>query len=442
MKKLLALLFLSAPVMAAPCLHSAHDHVVFNVGISSYLAPGGFTMGASTESWVQVPYYSSGTASALYAYLLTNSVTAVSTITLRINGVNTAMTCSWAASTAGACTDNTHTATINYGDKVDFLLQVGNSGTSLQLNAEVFLFTPTDTTKTVMKAVDDNGNGPTFNNNGFTYFYEYPFNMMGNGGPQWVEQTQSSADYVMKTAQTFQNMGVYITSNTKTSFSFPIYFTKNDSTTTLQVTIPANTTGYFSDLTDQVSVVAGDKVQWKIGRNDGGGDGQNIFASFFSVEMISTAGQTEYTATNLNKNDGFGATEYTTVLGPLGFDSTYTTYQIPMASSGTLSHLRWYSAINTLNGNTVVTLLKNGSAGNNSVTFGAGVTGITEDSTDVDTLGVNDAVAYKVDTTGSSSGQMTDIYLSAIWTPTVAAAGPSGQINVSELPHPVIFHLQ
>lgn len=406
-------LLIPLKVHAAPFIHATHDHVFFSTGTTYYLVPGGITWGYSTEAPAQVPYRTNGTISQFWVYLIANSITATSTVTLRVNGADTGIIIPIASSTAGAFQDVVHSTYVHAGDLVDFKLVTGATGTNLELNGQVFLFSPD--TNSMLRMTASGYGGSTGQTNGFADFYSSIANMMGNGSGFLNITSEPLTYYQMKAVGTFSHMAVYVTSNAR-GVSIPFTLRKNGSDTALAITVPAGQTGLFEDLTHTVSVVAGDTVTYSIGLS-AGSDGNLISASYISTEFTTTNNTMEYPVTNPNKLFGAGAgSSVTTFQGPLGFDSVGPTYQLPSRITGTVSHLHFYTSTNTATTNTTITIRINHVNGNNTLTIPAGTTGYFEDQTDVDNIAPTDFVDYLFSSPGGTGSLGQSLMLGALVT--------------------------
>jgi hypothetical protein len=78
-----------------------------------------------------------------------------------------------------------------------------------------------------------------------------------------VDTVQAYNNFIMPIAVTALNLFVYVTSNASTS-PLTVTLNVNGSNTALVATIPAGTTGAFSDTTHTVSVSQGQIIQWEI----------------------------------------------------------------------------------------------------------------------------------------------------------------------------------
>lgn len=111
---------------------------------NQFFAIGGGTgagAGNTTESFVNIMSNLAFTAANLGVNIQANSITAASTCSLRQNGNTTALSASITASTTGIFEDLTHKVTIAPADKINHLLAIPNSGTTMVMSNIVFVAT-------------------------------------------------------------------------------------------------------------------------------------------------------------------------------------------------------------------------------------------------------------------------------------------------------------
>lgn len=106
----------------------------------------------------------------------------------------------------------------------------------------------------------------------------------------------------------------------------------------------------------------------------------------------------------------YNQTEYSDTHGADSGGSTESQNGNIIPISGTLRNFYIDPFINSLNGSTVFTLMKNGSATTLTATIAAGVTTITGDTTHTVSISAGDRISLKCNTTGSASGQITYSY--------------------------------
>lgn len=420
MKRALFLLALLPSLsFGAGFLQVAHDHTFsFSANTTYYLPPGGIIIGYSTEAPAQVPYHVAGTWSQAWWYMLANTVTAVSTMTLRVNGADTSIVMHLGASSTAKQEDIVHNVHINSGDKVDWKLDVGATGTSMEPMGLLALFSA-DANST-SRFIDTGANGTTGQTNGFADYYVSIANNMGNGSGQWTDQTDANVLYVVQTTMTCGNLAAYITDNART-VAIPITLFKNRATTGFSLNVPALTTGLIEDTTMQVSLVPGDTAYFQIACSRGS-DGNLISASFISMECTTTDGTMEYLTTNPGKGFSAGADNVTTIMGPGGVDSLGTTYQIPSRIVATISHFHFFNAANTLSGNFDVYVRNNGTRGASVIHLTAGQHGQWLDSTDTDALIATDFPDIELVSAAGTGSNQIDAFGMRLTAPATPAA--------------------
>ena len=98
-----------------------------SVGTVDYRAPSDNGLSA-TEALVQVPMPLAGTVSNLYVNVTANASTTNITVTVRKNGVNTAIVATVTALTTGAFTDTTHSVAFAAGDLISYAISASTVG--------------------------------------------------------------------------------------------------------------------------------------------------------------------------------------------------------------------------------------------------------------------------------------------------------------------------
>lgn len=370
--------------------------ITFNVSITSF-TPAGTTdiLGAlRSESEVQVPYHSAGVMSNFSADISNNSLTAGSSITVRVNGVSGNELILIPATSTGIFTDASHVDNIPAGALVDYMVTTPSGGTHMIVNGIWVSFLPP--TNNMMKMVGSL-QGYTSTVNGFASFYE-PI----AGELRFSGVIESSRAYVMKTPGTFSHFGVYCSSNTR-AVSTVINFRHNGANGNQSVTVPGGFTGLIEDSSDADTVVVGDSVD--VVAASVGSDAGIFELSFQDSEFTSGANRfMEYPApVPQGQTLSAGATNYFPVLGKAGNGVTLeATVQTPSTYSGTYSHMHTYINTNTLSVGMVITFRKNGVNGNQTITVPAGSTGYFEDAVDSDTVSSSDLVDYDATATAGT----------------------------------------
>jgi hypothetical protein len=103
------------------------------ISVTNYFPVGGNLVAGTTEADRKVKTRDIFTLSELTIVLSTNTVTASSTLTLRKNGVDTALTLTIPTSTTGVISDSTNIASVVATDDLNLSLVTGGAGTSLTI---------------------------------------------------------------------------------------------------------------------------------------------------------------------------------------------------------------------------------------------------------------------------------------------------------------------
>lgn len=168
------------------------------------------------------------------------------------------------------------------------------------------------------------------------------------------------------------------------------------------VTIPAGTTGTFTDTTNSDSLTDGDLICV-----------QAPTADVITVMAIAGTLYSPYTLPILVGNTTHDAiASGTTAYGPVGGDAASPTTteadaQDQFKTTAVLSNFRVYVSANTSTGSRQLDLRVNGADGNQTVTVGAGLTGAFEDTSNSDSIAADDLVCYQVN--AGTDGEITPV---------------------------------
>jgi len=103
----------------------------FPVSTTRYVALSGIPTQQATEANNQSKIYQPATFNLMRTFVGTNTLTATSTITFRKNSVNGNQTYTYTSAGVGFKEDTTNTDTVISGDKVNFQIATGGTGTSI-----------------------------------------------------------------------------------------------------------------------------------------------------------------------------------------------------------------------------------------------------------------------------------------------------------------------
>lgn len=225
--------------------------------------------------------------------------------------------------------------------------------------------------------------------------------------------TEANVEMVMRTAGTISNLQMHVYDNTISGGTTNIKVRKNGADTSMAVAIGASAIGTFEDNTNTVSVAAGDKVcLTTIPGGATGTTGIDYFAHIFTpslasdtvTKMAAIANPNNINAisfTSASKTDYFPINSWMQTPS-VGVEAAMkTTQRYP----GKFRNLAVRVRTNTRATDTIFRFRKNGANGNQTVTVPGGATGWFEDTTNEDTVEVNDEVNYSV-TTGTGANTL------------------------------------
>lgn len=421
MKRAILILFISSSAIAAtttptgfPLLSHSHVNGTVVPSTTVYIPIGNTVISEfPPEAWAQIPIYSSGVISGLYVRLEDNSIANNSTWTIRINGVSGNETVAL-ASGVKIGTDTTHTDRINYGDKVDVMLKTGSGGTTLNPIAMQVFFSPATPInyQRMSPAAPNVGLSIT---NGFQPYYS---NITGIIGQNFFE---AHTFHVMRTSGTFRNAAVYVATNTRTETT-PYVLRKNGADTALSINVPSATTGLFQNTTSQVSITAGDTVEWELGMNNGS-DSNPIIITFLSSEYISSGTEVEYAVGTDDKPQNAGETWTIPYQAALTYGGDE--YLVQPFKPGVLHRFCMTTAQNDVSTVSTVKVRKNGVTDPNIVmTIPIATTGTFCDNTHSLTVTSTDTIAY----IGNSPAGTGTLYYASI-SAALTERGPSDSLQ-------------
>lgn len=412
MKKFLLLLLPSVSFAGSVPL-IAHSHVYGTIAANQtvYTAMGDTVISsAAIEAWVQVPFYSSGTFSNMYARLEDNSLSGSCTFYLRINGA-TATSKVVLQSGVKIGSDTVHTDHINSGDLVDYMIVTG-AGTSILPIAIAATFT-TDDGSNYQRWSPLAPTGGLDITNGFQPYYSNVNGLLGNNF------FENHTYHVMRTSGTFKNLAVYVSTNSRTQ---TVYWDlrKNGVSTALSTGTAPGKWGLVQQTTTTVSVVVGDTVTFEQGMTNGG-ETKLIKLNYMSVEFVNAGSEYEYATGTDDKPQNAGETWTIPYKSALTFGGDE--YQVAAYSTGTLSNFCMYTAQNDCSTTSTLKFRKNGVTDSNIVmTIPAATTGTFCDNTHTVTVVSSDVIAY-IGNSPSGTGTMYYSSIMSKFTPDTSGSG-------------------
>lgn len=221
---------------------------------------GGTGTFQTTEAPLRQRLYATGDFTRLSVRVSGNTRTSATTITLRKNGVNTALQISVAGGATGTLEDASATTVGISGDTDDVSLgfvtttEAANTAITFQLASTTFVSTS--------HHVPIGGSHPV----GVALATASALRYLPLTGDMDLAQTTETAltvAYAVPSAGTFDKFGIYVSANARTNAT-TYTFRKNNADTTLAISIAAGATGHLQDITNSVTVAVNDLVNGKL----------------------------------------------------------------------------------------------------------------------------------------------------------------------------------
>jgi hypothetical protein len=343
----------------------------------------GESSGVATEANNQTVWRTAGTFSKARIYLTLNNATSASTLTLKKNGSNANITASLTALTTGIFEDAVNSDSISAGDTYYYSLINGGGGTVVPSYIQIVFVASSDTSKRYSSS------GSALAGVSTTVYFTIA-NLRGNAGSLTSETTQRTKS---RGSGTLKNLFVFISTNTRTTTT-TIKSRKNAADGNLTVSVGSTTTGIFEDTTNSDTIAIDDIIDWAIVLGSDGSHNlvideiaSDIITSDSTYLFLSKATVTLFTATSYSSIGGLitgGATRSTEDPAKNKFNN----------SGGTLSKLSVQIATNSFSTTSSCTTRINGSNGNLTVSIPTVSTGFFDDTTNSDTIAINDDVNY------------------------------------------------
>ena len=240
-------------------------------GADVFSAPG-VTDRVTTEANAQIRIPSAGVMKNLFWRFTANTNSSAETVISRINGVDGALSLSIPATTTGNFEDITNSDTLAANDLYGLrITRTGASGAAWGGGALTTNFESTDGFFFFGGGVVS---GQLLSDGLTRYFLNFE--------PRTLEADQQ---YRLFNSHTFDKLRLYILTNAATSPS-TFDLRKNEASTALTISIGAGLTGAFTDDTNSVSGIAGDRI---IMRSVNGGGGSLTYGSY-TMRVEAAAG--------------------------------------------------------------------------------------------------------------------------------------------------------
>jgi hypothetical protein len=224
------------------------------------------------------------------------------------------------------------------------------------------------------------------------YYYISP--QFLNGG----DTVESTINTKVRSAGVHSLLYMNILSNNRGASTFR--FRKNSANGNMVLSVGASTTGEFEDVINTDSVVAGDDVCYQVVTGAGGTN--------FTFQIVSTLFRPNVgTVVSHASAPGGFSTASTTVYSSIGsqsqWNATEADRQWKSKAAGTLRNFFTYIGVNARTTSSTIGNRVAGANGSMSVSIPASTTGAFEDTTNTDTVSVNNMLGFYL-TTGTGTG--------------------------------------
>lgn len=347
---------------------------------------------AESEGLLKMRVQAAGTFSGFGVRVNVNTRGA-STYTFRKNGANGNQALSVGASATGLFQDTTNSDTVAAGDDVDYTWTTGAGGTTYQDRPAFVYFEHATDAVTLLGAADT-----------IAYSTASTSNPLALNGTFATAQTEAHVELKFWKGGTLAKLTCNVGANTRSDAS-TLKSRVNGANGNLSLSIPAATTGAFSDTTNSDTLADGDRANLAL--DIGAGTGtltlRNTCAAFTSPDGYSyLMGAGQQAAINAN------LTRYLLLNYLVNVVTTETDTQAPVGASAVrVSNLRVYVGTNTVTATSTATVRLNGADTSIAVSIASSTTGeFTDTTNEAFTAATTDWVALKVVTgaTGTSLG--------------------------------------
>lgn len=201
---------------------------------------------------------------------------------------------------------------------------------------------------------------------------------------------------------TLKGAFVYIPTNSKTTDT-TVTLAVNNVDTTIVVTVPAGTTGFFTSA-NTATFSSGDDLAWRI--VTGSGEAFTVASLGVTVDVGSGAQSDIYSRPTGTLNRAASATaSYAPINGQLAFSTTEGQKQVALGFPARLSLFRAY--LTAVAYDAVATIRVNGVATALTFALTTGVTGLYEDSVDTVDVAASDLISIEITGTGTGNNTFT-----------------------------------
>lgn len=352
----------------------------------------------TTDANEQVTYRTAGTMKNLFVNC--SAVTSSTTITVRKNASNSALTVTVAAS--GITEDTTHSFSIAAGDKLNYGTNTG------VCTVAYFATTFAATASTTVRCLgNNNGTNVTYSTASLTSSSPLGGGYMSHAG---VPDSGSGNQTTIRSAGTISNAIISVGTNSGTT-SGTFTSRKNGANGNLSIVV-GSSTGILEDTTHSDSVVSSDLVNWAFAA---GATSPNVALIYAGGDFTTSAGNVPQIHNDADTGDQPVASAATVFFAMgAGDTTTETSQQVTVRDTFTYSNMQAYVVTNSIAATSTVTFRKNAASTTITFTIGSTGTGFFQDTTHSLLVAATDKVIIQC-VGGTSSGNTLSPSSFVIW---------------------------
>lgn len=345
----------------------------------------------ATESTREIIYRAPGTLSKLYVRVNTNSTSASSTVTIRKNAADTALSVTIGAAATGEFED-ADSVTVAAGDKLCIKTVSGGTGTfTMTIVSCIWDATTNCSVRYVAK-------GYTITSTTLN-FLPIVGDRSGTTG------TEANVENTIKTAGTVKNAAIFVSSNARPN-NTPFVVRKNRADTAIVVTFGNIETGHKEDTTNSVSYAVDDELNWGF---DPGTGTAALVAQSFAVDYETTTNGV-LTRGCVGTTADVIVNSSSTWYFPIGGGNaenvtTESNVQMKAREAFTFKNLVAYTNLNSITASSTINFRVNGANSALTLTIAGSATGFFANTTDSVTVAAGDLIDFQI-VTGATGTNM------------------------------------
>ena len=388
-----------------------HGSIAVNDNLTRFSCLNGALTANATEANIEIPVREAGAFSNLYVFVSANTATVTSTVTLRKDLVDTALTLNIGANLTGVFENTTNSvsfaATTRAAYEITVPTEAGTNTLTITIIGVNFL---SDTSGNTVSFMNTTG-GVNFSVASVTRYLRF-------GGFISLATAEANNQFRIRNAGTTSDFSVYVSANARTTNT--VFTTRKNAADGGQTVTFGNVETGWKEATGTDSLIAGDDYNF----NGVSGTGIEIM----TIQTVSVM----YVSTNSifpmfiggGLDQAFNVTNYKGLGGNTNNSTTTeNNAEVLVRFTFTVKELSAYASSNTITTSaSTIRLRDNNVDGNLNLSYAAAETGLKVDSvnTDVLTTGVDTASIQII--TPNTSGTLTLQWI-GVWGEVVAAGG-------------------